>query len=98
VEIGRDGGNASSNKSLCDERFEVFTVVKIQVEVFWVVMPRSVAVGYQHFGGPCCISLSGEDLIKVFLSFLSAVVISQVEGVNFLVIYQLPLFLFGSYS
>jgi hypothetical protein len=26
--------------------FEVFTAVKIQVEVFWVVTPRSVAVGY----------------------------------------------------
>jgi expansin (peptidoglycan-binding protein) len=27
-------------------RFEVFTVVKIQVEVFWIVAPCSVAVGY----------------------------------------------------
>jgi N-acyl-L-homoserine lactone synthetase len=24
--------------------------VKIQVKVFWVVMPCSVAVGYQHYG------------------------------------------------
>jgi hypothetical protein len=32
-------------------RFEVFTVVKIQVEVFWVVIPCSVAVRYQCFGG-----------------------------------------------
>jgi hypothetical protein len=26
----------------------------IQVEVLQVVMPCSVAVGYQCFGGPCC--------------------------------------------
>jgi hypothetical protein len=31
----------------------VFTVVKIQVEVFRVVMPCSVIVRYQHFGRPC---------------------------------------------
>jgi len=31
-------------------RFEDFTVLKIQVVVFWVVMPCSVVVGYQHFG------------------------------------------------
>jgi len=33
-------------------RFKVFTEVKIQVEVFWVVMPYSVVVGYQRFRGP----------------------------------------------
>jgi len=32
----------------------------IQVEVFWVVMPCSIAVGYQHFRGPCCLHLQGE--------------------------------------
>jgi len=32
-------------------RFEVFTAVKIQVEVFWVVTVCSVAVGDQHFRG-----------------------------------------------
>jgi len=31
----------------------------LQVEVFWVVTPFSVAVGYQCFGGPCC--LHSED-------------------------------------
>jgi hypothetical protein len=36
-----------------DARFKVFTAVKIQVKVFWVVMPHSVAVGYHHFGGSC---------------------------------------------
>jgi hypothetical protein len=30
-------------------RFEVFMAVKIQVEVFWIVMPCSVVKGYQHF-------------------------------------------------
>jgi len=36
-------------------RFEVFTAVKILVEVFWVLTPCGVAVGYQCFGGPCCL-------------------------------------------
>jgi hypothetical protein len=31
-----------------------------QVEVFWDVTPYSVVVGYQRFGGPCCIHLQGE--------------------------------------
>jgi hypothetical protein len=31
-----------------DARFEVFMAVKIQVEVFWVVAPCSVVVGYQQ--------------------------------------------------
>jgi len=37
--------------------FEVFTAVKIQVEVFWVVTSCSVVVGYQRFGEPCCLHL-----------------------------------------
>jgi hypothetical protein len=32
-------------------RFEVYMVMKIQVEVFWVVTTCNVAVGYQHSGG-----------------------------------------------
>jgi hypothetical protein len=36
-----------SRRVLFDLRFEIFTAVKIQVEVFWVVMPCSVVVGYQ---------------------------------------------------
>jgi len=36
-------------------RFEVFTAVKIQVEIFWVVTQCSVVAGYQRFGGPCCL-------------------------------------------
>jgi hypothetical protein len=33
------------------KRFEVFTVVKIEFVVFWVVALCSVPVGYRHFGG-----------------------------------------------
>jgi hypothetical protein len=29
----------------------------IQVEIFWVVVRCSVVVGYQRFGGPCCLHL-----------------------------------------
>jgi hypothetical protein len=31
-------------------------VVKIQAEVFWVVMPCTVAIEYNKFGGPCYLS------------------------------------------
>jgi hypothetical protein len=32
--------------------FEAFTEAMFQVEIFWVVTPCSVAVGYQRFGDP----------------------------------------------
>jgi len=41
-------------------RFEVFMMVKIQVEVLWIVMPCNVAIGYQRFGVPCCLHLQGD--------------------------------------
>jgi len=31
-----------------------------QFQVFWVVMPPIVVVGYQHFGWLCCLHLQGE--------------------------------------
>jgi len=34
-------------------RFDVFTAVMFQVDVFWVMTPCSVAVRCQRFGGPC---------------------------------------------
>jgi hypothetical protein len=30
--------------------------MKIQVMVFWAVTPCSDVVGYQHFGGPSCLT------------------------------------------
>jgi hypothetical protein len=33
--------------------------MKNEVDVFWVVTPCSVAVGYQRFGEPCCLHLQG---------------------------------------
>jgi hypothetical protein len=43
--------------------FDVLTAVKINIliEVFWVVMPCSVLVGYQRFGGTCFLCLQGES-------------------------------------
>jgi len=35
-------------------------MVKVQVEVFSVVMLCSAVIGYQHFGGPCCLHLQSE--------------------------------------
>jgi hypothetical protein len=42
------------------QRLEVFTAVKMQVKVFWLVMPSSVVIGNQCFGGLYCIHLQGE--------------------------------------
>jgi hypothetical protein len=42
--FAKDGENTSNIKM--DASFEAFTAVKIQVEVFWVVTPCSVVVGY----------------------------------------------------
>jgi len=42
-------------------RIEVFMEMKIKVEVFLVVMPCSVVVGYQHFRGSFCPHLHPED-------------------------------------
>jgi hypothetical protein len=33
----------------------IFLVMKIQVVVFWVLTPFSVAIGYRRFGGPSCL-------------------------------------------
>jgi hypothetical protein len=44
---------------------EVFMAVKIRVGVFWVVMPHRVLVGYQRFGGPCCLHIQGEVEMEV---------------------------------
>jgi hypothetical protein len=38
--------------------------LSIQVMVFWVVMLCCVVVGYQRFGGPCCLHLQGEGPSK----------------------------------
>jgi hypothetical protein len=40
-------------------RSEVSMVVKIQVRLLWIVMPYSVAAGYQCCGGSCCLHLQG---------------------------------------
>jgi len=34
--------------------------MKIQVEVFWIVTPCTLVVGYQRFGDPCCLHFHGE--------------------------------------
>jgi hypothetical protein len=49
-----------------DVRFEVFTAKKIQVKVSWVATLCSVKVGYQQFGGPCCLHLQHETPVKEF--------------------------------
>jgi len=40
-------------------KFEVLTAVKVQIEVFWVVMSYNVVVVYQCFRAPCCLHLHG---------------------------------------
>jgi hypothetical protein len=51
-------------------RFVVFTGVKVQVEVFWTVIPCSV-VGYQRFGGPYCLYLQVEEAERTSEAFVS---------------------------
>jgi len=33
--------------------------LRLEFVVFWVVVPCSVVVGYQHFRGLCCLPLQG---------------------------------------
>jgi hypothetical protein len=40
--------------------FEAFAAVTFQVDVFWIVTPCSVVVGYQRFRGPCCLHFQCE--------------------------------------
>jgi len=40
----------------------IFNFALFQLDVFWVVTPCSVVVGYQHLTGPCCIHLQDEVL------------------------------------
>jgi hypothetical protein len=51
---------ADKETSVLNAGYEAFTAAMFQVEVFWVVTPCSVAVGYQPFSGPCCLHLQGE--------------------------------------
>jgi hypothetical protein len=46
-----------------DATFGVFTAVKIQVDVFWVLTPCSVVVGYQRFRDPRYLHLMGFDAV-----------------------------------
>jgi hypothetical protein len=41
-------------------KIQVLKALKIEVEVFRIVTPCSVAVGYDHFGGPCCLHVQNE--------------------------------------
>jgi hypothetical protein len=49
-------------QKLFDARSEVLKAMKIEVVVFWVVTPSINVVGYQSFGGPCCLHLQGEGI------------------------------------
>jgi len=47
-------------------RFEIFMMVQIQVEFFWVVMTCSVVVGYQHFTLQVQAAWSSEMLVSYY--------------------------------
>jgi hypothetical protein len=49
------------NTSVVVENKHEMRVLKIQVEVFWLVTPCSVAIEYRRFGRPCCLHFQGED-------------------------------------
>jgi hypothetical protein len=57
-------------------RYEAFTVVMIQVEI-WVVTSLSVVTRYPRFGCPCCLHLQGEDsALKVEAAWTSETSVS----------------------
>jgi hypothetical protein len=69
-EVKRPGRQADHSPP-SSASFEVFTAVEIQVEVFRVVTPCNVAIGYQRFGGPCCLHLQCEVKMEAARSFIS---------------------------
>jgi hypothetical protein len=70
----------TTNKKAADllgvskERFESFTAAMFEIEVFWVVMPCSVALGYRRFRGPCCLHLQVE--VKMEAAWTSDTLVS----------------------
>jgi hypothetical protein len=38
---------------------ELFTLMKFHITVFWIMTPCSYVVGYQCFGGLCCLHEDG---------------------------------------
>jgi hypothetical protein len=46
VHISRKLSDITSEDRWKDARFEVFTVVRIKVEAFWVVTPCSATIGF----------------------------------------------------
>jgi hypothetical protein len=59
--------------ALCNTRFEVFVATEIKVMTFWVVMPCSDVVGYQHFRGSCHHHLTASQPIwpELVISYLN---------------------------
>jgi hypothetical protein len=51
-------------------------VLMFRVEVFWVVTPCSVVVGYQCLRGPCCLHLQGEMKLKMEVAWISEMLVS----------------------
>jgi len=43
---------SGNNKPECET---IFTAMKIRIVVFWAVIPYTDVVGYQRFGGSCCL-------------------------------------------
>jgi len=50
--------------------FEAYKAVIFQVEVFWVVTPCSVVIGYQRFRGPCILHLRSHTQNSVIINLI----------------------------
>jgi len=51
-------------------RLQISTAMKTHDEFIWVVAPCSDVVGYQSFGGPCCLNLK-DGPPKRWLSYVT---------------------------
>jgi len=53
---------------ICSEKITIIQKFEyIEVEVFWLIMPYSVVVGYQCFGGPCTLHQQQHSPLKCSL-------------------------------
>jgi hypothetical protein len=59
----------TQTKVMINEISEVFTVMKMKVEVFWVVTPCGDVLGYRRFGGSCYLKIETAWISETSVSY-----------------------------